>query len=59
MKLANWLANNILSQDKDTVEMFIETGRVSKAIYEANVNSTTGGEVDDGPTTWFTNNASY
>ena len=59
MKLANWLANNILSQDKDTVEMFIETGRVSKAIYEANVNSTTGGEVDDGPTTWYTNNASY
>ncbi len=59
MKLASWLANNIISQDNDTVKKFIETGRVSKAIYEANVNSSTGAEVDDGPTTWFKTNSSY
>ena len=61
MKLANWLAKNIMYDhvDVDTVEEFIVSGNV-KRILEASATSTTAtGDVDDGPTTWYTNNASY
>tara|TARA_B100000424_G_scaffold271048_1_gene272258 strand:- start:1412 stop:2581 length:1170 start_codon:yes stop_codon:yes gene_type:complete len=61
MKLANWLAKNIMYDhvDVDTVEEFIVSGNV-KRILEASATSTSAtGDVDDGPTTWYTNNASY
>ena len=61
MNLGAWLANNILSDkvDNSTIERFIVSGRVQKII-ESNMTSIAGFDhVDDGPTTWYTNNASY
>ena len=61
MKLADWLAKNIIYDhvDVDTVEDFIVSGNVQQ-ILEANATSTSAnGDVDDGPTTWFTKNSKY
>jgi predicted kinase len=61
MKLATWLANNIIedSIDVDTIEDFIVSGKATNAISEANKISSNGGEVDDGPTTYYTSYKKY
>ena len=61
MKLANWLAKNIIYDhvSVDVIEEFIVSGKAIK-ILEASATSTlANGDADDGPTTWFKTNAKY
>ena len=59
MKLADWLANNILSEDVVNIEEFISSGRVEKALKESHGNTSSKASPDDGPTTWFKTNSNY
>jgi len=59
MKLANWLANNIISEETEKIEQFISSGIVEKIIRESSGNTSAQASPDDGPTTFFKTNSKY
>ena len=59
MKLANWLANNIILEETEKIEQFISSGIVEKIIRESSGNTSAQASPDDGPTTFFKTNSKY